>query len=127
MTKELQGGNGRAPQTVPEPADKKPAVTAAMVKGCPHFALLNDPDTSLLFPSSMGYCHHAQPPAPVRLNHQEAFCLTARHTACPVFQQRGSGPLPAEILGRQEPVARPARLLPRVAGGVALLAIVALL
>lgn len=63
------------------------------VKGCPHFALLDDPDTSLLFPSSLGYCHRAHPPVSVQIGHQERFCLTAQHIACPVFTGKGRAPL----------------------------------
>ncbi|MEZ4643498.1 MAG: SH3 domain-containing protein [Chloroflexota bacterium] len=76
-------------------------------KGCPYFALLNDPDTSLLFPSSMGHCHRAHPPAPVQLDHQENYCLTAQHTTCPIFLRQGKGALPAAIQG--EAVAKPPR------------------
>lgn len=71
------------------------------LKGCPYFALLNDPDTSLLFPSSMGYCHHAHPPAPVKIAHQEAYCLTSQHATCPVFAHQERRALPTQIQGEQ--------------------------
>lgn len=67
---------------------------------CPYFAPLDDPDTSILFPSSIGYCHRAEPAAPVRPPHQESFCLTGRHRQCPVFHREEAAPLPAELRGR---------------------------
>lgn len=84
----------------------RPAVTHTTIpiaqshpfhQGCPYFALPGDPDTSLLFASSMGHCHRATPPAPVLIGHQESRCLTARHKGCPIYLK--PGPLPSSLQG----------------------------
>ncbi len=68
-------------------------------QGCPYFALIDDPETTLLFPSSLGHCYRDTPPTPISLNHQEIHCLTARHKSCPVYLQ--AGPLPASLRGQE--------------------------
>ena len=104
MLQEEHSGNGR-PATIPPPAEHEN--TAPFHQGCPYFAVQDDPDTSLLFPSSMGCCHRAQPPTPVHLNHQETHCLTARHKGCPVYLQ--AGPLPSSLRGQIPTIAKPRR------------------
>ena len=54
---------------------------------CPYLAVPGDPTTTCAFPAPANHCFHTQPTAPVHLAHQEQFCLTPRHTACPLFSQ----------------------------------------
>ncbi len=95
MLQKEHSTNGR-PAAPPKPTAGEP--DAPFHVGCPYFALLDDPDTSLLFSSSMGCCHRAMPPSPVFLNHQETHCLTARHKGCPVYLK--PGPLPTSLRGQ---------------------------
>jgi len=64
---------------------------------CPHIGLKDDPATSLGYPSAWNYCHRAKPIAIASLDHQRTYCLTAAHTACPLFQQPENTPMPAEL------------------------------
>lgn len=66
---------------------------------CPHVGLSDDPKTAFAYPSTRNACHKADPAAPVDLAHQQAYCLTAEHTACPIFQRNEAAPLPPELLG----------------------------
>ncbi|MCB8992030.1 MAG: SH3 domain-containing protein [Ardenticatenaceae bacterium] len=104
MLQKQRSGNGR-PATLPPSSEKE--TRHPFHQGCPYFALMDDPDTSLLFPSSMGHCHRAQPSAPVHLNHQETHCLTARHKGCPVYLQ--AGPLPTSLRGQEITQKKPRR------------------
>ncbi len=67
--------------------------------GCPHFALFEDPDTSLLFPSPAGCCYRSSPPASPHLTHQQTYCIRSNYRACPVWQSPNQEPLPLELLG----------------------------
>jgi LysM repeat protein len=97
---------------------------------CPHLAVPEDPTTACNFPAPINHCFHTQPAAPVHLAHQEQFCLTANHTACPLFSQSAT-PLTDPELRRELAEASilnippPPRLRPRVvtAGALLLLAL----
>ncbi|MCB8985356.1 MAG: hypothetical protein H6659_16110 [Ardenticatenaceae bacterium] len=102
------GTNGaRRQQLVKEAALPETAVSARtpppveLTDGCPYFGSIDDPATRFLFASPAGACHRAEPPDPVALGHQQTCCLTAQHTACPVFRRAETGPLPADL--RAEP------------------------
>jgi len=64
---------------------------------CPHIGLEDDPATSLGYPSAWNFCHHAKPIAVAHLDHQRAYCLTAKHTICPLFLKSENSPMPAEL------------------------------
>jgi hypothetical protein len=64
---------------------------------CPFLGLQDDPDSSVAFPSNLNYCHRSQPPGSARFNHQEEFCLTTAHSACPAFLRKAKIPLPQHI------------------------------
>jgi hypothetical protein len=51
----------------------------------------------MAFPSSGNYCHKAKPVAPVSREHQEGYCLSGYHVACPVFLAGKSTVLPAPM------------------------------
>lgn len=61
-------------------------------KNCPHFAVANDPTTGLLFPSQMGRCFRTKPETAVSLDHQQTFCLSPQHPACPIYCQTEPAP-----------------------------------
>jgi hypothetical protein len=63
-------------------------------KICPYLGLPDDAKTSLSFPSEGNFCHRADPSAAVNHDHQAGYCLTGKHTACPVFLARVAAPLP---------------------------------
>src|SRR5512137_2264618 len=66
---------------------------------CPYLGFSDDPDTALSFPSSMNWCFHCKPIAPVSIDHQERNCLSEKYSDCPIFASDGSLPLPASIRG----------------------------
>ena len=68
-----------------------------LTEGCPYFGSAEDPATRFLFASPAGACYRAEPSALVSLAQQQAFCLTAQHTECPVFRGTEAGPLPADL------------------------------
>jgi LysM repeat protein len=69
-------------------------------KVCPYLGLLQDPQTTLAFPSASNLCHHAKPLASPSTEYQRFFCLNGRqHTQCPVFSRSELAPLPPEISG----------------------------
>ncbi len=64
---------------------------------CPFLGQIDDPETSLAFPSDQNYCHCATPPGVPRPDYQMSHCLTASFSACPVYAGKEKGPLPADI------------------------------
>src|SRR5690242_11597996 len=70
---------------------------------CPFLGLKDDPTTALDFPSQGNFCHHSQPASPVKGAHQQQFCLTAEHTACPMFLAAHPIPLPPAIASPGDP------------------------
>jgi hypothetical protein len=64
---------------------------------CPYLGSKEDPNTALDFPSQGNSCYHARPVATIRRSHQNEFCLSEKHSACPVFLASKRGPLPHTI------------------------------
>lgn len=62
---------------------------------CPLLGLVDDPDTAFAFSTDANHCHNTVPPASVRLNHQQKYCLSADYVSCPLFRQRDKVSLPA--------------------------------
>lgn len=54
---------------------------------CPHLGSVDDPATSTLYPSPIGYCYRVKPQEAIDLDHQAAYCLSAEYGNCPVLQQ----------------------------------------
>ncbi len=69
---------------------------------CPHLGLNDDPATSLAYPSAWNHCHRAHPLAIASLDQQRTHCLTAAHTACPLFLAAGDIPMPGELQSHLE-------------------------
>jgi len=69
---------------------------------CPHLGLKDDAATSLAYPSAWNHCHQAHPNAIASLDHQRTHCLTAAHTACPLFLATGDIPMPDELRSHLE-------------------------
>jgi hypothetical protein len=76
---------------------------SALLGVCEHLGMKDDPRTSLAYPSVWNHCYLANPPETVRLEHQRAYCLSAAHVQCPVFQANKAAPLPQAIRGRHPP------------------------
>ncbi len=75
-------------------------VKEKQAKACPYLGLLQDPQTTLAFPSASNLCYHAKPLAAPSIEYQRSFCLNGRqHTLCPVFSRSELAPLPPEISG----------------------------
>lgn len=58
---------------------------------CPFLGMLDDPATSFSFPTPGNLCFRERSPDAIELQHQESFCLSHRHTACPLFQEATNG------------------------------------
>lgn len=54
---------------------------------CPFLGTKSDPGTALAFPSDANHCNRTSLPVPVSAIHQETYCLSTRHTACPIYRQ----------------------------------------
>jgi len=69
-------------------------------QSCPALGIIRDPLVCFYFPNQHNYCHHVKKPEPIKLEHQEAFCLTENHNECVVFKQERAKHLPNDILGK---------------------------
>lgn len=69
---------------------------------CRYLGLGDDPETWLAFPSPGNYCHFVEKPAPVDVEHQQTYCLTTDHMACPVFELKNRRRLP-DVVAFAEP------------------------
>ena len=85
---------------------------------CPHLSSFRDVTTFYAYPSAANGCGRAAPPAPLPGSHQARFCLTARHTECPLNAPSWSGTFPPEVRaaaerewGRRRPRSMRRRLL----------------
>lgn len=58
---------------------------------------MDDPDTSLAYPSEWNYCYHASPPHPPNYEHQRVYCLSDTFSSCPFFRKEENSPLPEYI------------------------------
>lgn len=52
---------------------------------CPYLRSRDDPNTALNFPSEGNHCYRVHPTAAVNRTYQEGYCLSGKHTACPVY------------------------------------------
>ena len=52
---------------------------------CPYLGMINDSETSTLFPDNCNTCYRADPPQPVAITHQREHCLVGQHTECEGF------------------------------------------
>jgi hypothetical protein len=77
--------------TPPTRIDKQTTVS------CPFLGTSEDKAAFFTYPSEGNYCHRPTQPAPVSEAYQQSACLTARHTACPVFQTDWRGAFPKEM------------------------------
>ena len=66
-------------------------------KRCPYLGLGDDPDTALGFPSNWNVCHGVKPIATPHQEHQQRFCLTAKHITCLAFNAERKSSLPKEL------------------------------
>jgi hypothetical protein len=58
---------------------------------------MDDPGTSMGFPSNWNTCHRSNPIAPPRFNHQQEFCLGGKYDECPLFLSKEAIPLPLDL------------------------------
>jgi hypothetical protein len=79
------------------PNDSTPEPPRDLRRICPFLGQLDDPETSLAFPSEFNYCHCAVPPSVPALDYQISCCLTASFTQCPVYANKDKNPLPGEM------------------------------
>lgn len=61
---------------------------------CPFIGVEEDRYTAVGFPSLRNKCHRNDTPAPVDTVHQGKYCMTAEHTACPIFLRQMNAPVP---------------------------------
>ncbi len=55
------------------------------MKTCPFLGLTHDPKTPALFPTDRNCCYQVRPLRTVANHHQEQYCLSSMHQACPIF------------------------------------------
>ncbi|HPB89839.1 MAG TPA: LysM peptidoglycan-binding domain-containing protein [Bacteroidales bacterium] len=64
---------------------------------CPYLGLIEDPATSLTYPSANCYCHRTQPAAVPSLEQQLSYCLTEQYASCVVFKAQAKQNMPEEL------------------------------
>ena len=72
---------------------------------CPYLGSRSDPVTALAYPSMENYCFHAMHGAGIKMEHQEAFCLTIKYLDCKEYSKEPGVPLPDEkyhLQGRKQ-------------------------
>ena len=52
---------------------------------CPFLGLRNDTTLHMAFGSSKNSCHHCKPVVPIKLDHQNHYCLDPIYISCPVY------------------------------------------
>ena len=70
---------------------------------CPYLGMAGDPKSVLEFPSDGNFCYRVKKAAPVRISHQEKYCLVSAHVDCPIYRTDGSQSMPAMYLGKSKP------------------------
>lgn len=81
-------------------------------KRCPYLGLQEDPSTALDFPSDGNRCFHSKLPRPVQAAHQQNFCLSGGHEACPLYQAARARAVPPALVAKPAPEPKPVRLSP---------------
>ena len=85
---------------------------------CPHLGFEEDPGTAMAIPAPENFCHRLNPARCPIAQHQREYCLSANHTACPVYtRETGSKAVPKNIFHRRK------RSLPRIKARHILLAL----
>lgn len=69
---------------------------------CPLLASLRDATTFYAYPSAANGCGRFEPPAALPGSYQSRFCLSARHTECPLVSPSWSGAFPPELRAAAE-------------------------
>ena len=69
----------KPPGTLPEQVTPRPA---GGPEYCPHLAMVDDPDTHLLYPDGVHVCRARGQARPIDLEHQKRYCLSSLHRAC---------------------------------------------
>jgi hypothetical protein len=84
------------PGTSPE---KHPA---KFQSSCPFLGMQSDPQTHVGVPDPRNYCGLVDPPAAVKLSHQDKYCLRNTFQNCEVYIRSGELPRPADIFEQEE-------------------------
>lgn len=79
------------------PIERKIVTANGQRTTCPHLGLPNDHETWLAFASTGNHCHHTAKPQSANFTHQQAYCLSANHVNCPVFQQPAGKKFPLTL------------------------------
>lgn len=69
------------------------------MSGCIHRGRHNDASTKMGYASISTYCYRIEPAIPIKIKHQETYCLCANHVNCPLLN-RGRMVLPLEQIQR---------------------------
>jgi len=56
-----------------------------ILNACPYLGSAVDADTRFAYPSAGNWCYRLPDPQGVALGYQQGYCLSAGHTACPLF------------------------------------------
>jgi hypothetical protein len=92
---------------------------------CPHLGLLDDPTTSMLFPSEDNYCRCTGSLFIPSADQQHDFCLTSAFVRCPLQQPEGKHRVSRALIWRPDPATVRARIL-KVAAAVFTAGLIAL-
>lgn len=63
---------------------------------CPYLGLRDDPVTHFAWENPEHHCHRVDPPQPIRIAHQQGYCLSGRFETCAVRNDLNPSPNPSK-------------------------------
>lgn len=72
--------------------------TSDQINTCPFLGLSNDNTSHMAFMSPENCCHHCKPIVPIKLEHQNDYCLDTNFLTCPVYTNKEGGHMPPNLI-----------------------------
>ena len=65
---------------------------------CPFLGLNDDNTSHMAFTSPENHCYHCKPIAPIKLEHQNDYCLDPNFLTCPIFTDKEGRRMPNNLI-----------------------------
>ena len=65
---------------------------------CPFLGLNDDNTSHMAFTSPENHCYHCKPIAPIKLEHQNDYCLDPKFLTCPIYNDKEGGRMPNNLI-----------------------------
>ncbi|NOT05037.1 MAG: LysM peptidoglycan-binding domain-containing protein [Anaerolineales bacterium] len=72
--------------------------TSDQINTCPFLGLNNDNTSHMAFTSPENCCHHCKPIVPIKLEHQNDYCLDTNFLTCPVYTDQEGRRMPPDLI-----------------------------